>query len=277
MKPPLAGFFFTFSPEGECVMRKFSSLSVLFGGKKSSKSSKQQQNRNNRRLGVESLESREMLAGSPIVVVPPPVTNGVNIATTVAEQSVPKLDLVPGVQNAVVEKYFITTAKGSYVALADMVFAPLGAESAGSGNFSLVQLDGKSQKFIGSCQTDWTTGITVATTWQPVWVSSAGITVELVLNNSGWFSGGTLGFGLAQADFMDVHGTSVNTASVKITGGKARDAHDRKDGSANQPVLGLGDKLRGPCRPAGRASAEFLRQRRRQQRHLAERFVRGFG
>ncbi len=201
-------------------------MSVLFGSQKSGKSNRKNGRRHHDRrpLHLEWLEDREMLAGGGIPLPPPPVFVG-PVSVAVANQSVPKLDILPGGINKVLAQENITV-KGGVARLAEMDFACV---SGRLWDISYVQLtadmDGKASN---GCETiiasayGWNAsdGILRMPVSDSFWVGMTPRKVQLVASFQTSLSTGQIGVQLAAASFCDLNGAAVPGTSVKLTGVK---------------------------------------------------------
>ena len=135
-------------------------ISVLFGSSKknvskSSKNGKQNRRHHSRRsLRLESLESRQMLAGGGLLVYGPPAQFTAPVPTPMVQVTnlkVPVLDILPGATGKdVAEMNISVPANRAYARLEEMMFlSPMGGEPLAQNvqNFTLMVFSSTSMGF----------------------------------------------------------------------------------------------------------------------------------
>jgi hypothetical protein len=194
----------------------------LFGVKKSGK-----QNRKNRRLRLEWLEPRELLAGGGIPIEPPPVPVSRPTFFEVRNLPVPAQDILPGASNQVVAEMTVSTVGRQFGRLTEMFFVPgFGSEQISGNTYRFVlradmnanPKDG-CEAVIGSASADYETDLLDLKVYKPVWVRNQPLHLQLTADFARWgFTGDKFGVELAEADFRDLRNQPVPFENVAYTG-----------------------------------------------------------
>jgi len=210
-----------FSREG--VAKMTSLISILFGAKKHGKQTSKER-RQNRKLRVESLEPRQMLAGGtvldpPVSTVPSP--NHVQVTSL----KVPKLDILPGGLNKVLAEFNMRTTSGQVSRLMGMDFVGVAGHLAWDTNGFRLMADMNGRASDG-CETpiaygraDYATEtVRLDVTGQPFWAGTTARKVQLVGDFNSRLNSDSVAVQLAYADFSDARGRLVPEESVKYSG-----------------------------------------------------------
>lgn len=180
-----------------------------------------------RKLRLETLETRQMLAGGA-GRLPPPTPLPHMVALT---QPVAVADVLPG-QTFVIgkEKFFSATrTKGM---LAEINSLPPDGSDRLASNINRVEvwanLKGGTKKdgprkdgyeeMIGTGYPNWETDCVSITVNRPLWVSQTGVSVEYVATAGNWLDGDTIGMGTEYAVFCDLKGNYVDDGFTTYKG-----------------------------------------------------------
>lgn len=181
-----------------------------------------------RKLRVESLESRQLLAGGGGVRLPPPPPVPHMSVTTLA---VPVVDVLPG-QTWVIgkDKFAATTRNKGRLAEIDLL--PADGSDQLAGNIKRVEVwanlkGGKAkdgprkdtyETLISTGYPDWQTDVVSLEVSRPLWVSSAGVSVEYLATASQYLNGDTIGIETEQVAFCDLKGNYVDDSFTSYKG-----------------------------------------------------------
>lgn len=173
------------------------------------------------RLGAEMLERREMLSAGGLPAAPTTLVN-------VANQSVPKLTILPGATDKVLAQYKVSAVGRSFSELTSMTFMSAGSQylaQDANGLRLMADMDGNAKNGcetqIAYGQIDWQTKLIIMNVyqWQPAWVQPGSpLKVQLVANFSPYLTGDRVGAGLVKADFCNLRGQPIFGDSVKYSG-----------------------------------------------------------
>ncbi|MBX4200775.1 hypothetical protein KW786_01460 [Candidatus Parcubacteria bacterium] len=179
--------------------------------------------KNRRTLRLESLESRELLAGG---IASPPRVHGAPIAQ-VFNQSANPLNISPGATNQVVANLVVSSLSHEHLQPKNFLF--IAAEGGEPLSWNLessrlmadldLNLANGCETVIGSVQPNAQTDVLAFTALRPTWVRpSQYLHLQVVADFKGFFTGSRIGLELARADFIGIQGAPLPQGNIQRVG-----------------------------------------------------------
>lgn len=199
-------------------------ISILFGVvKKSAKQRRDERRQKNRKLHIEPLEPRQLLAAGTAVVEPPVSTATSANYVQVANQRVPQLDILPGGLNKVLASMTVRTVIGQVSRLTSMEFVGVAGRLSWDTNGLRLMADMNGRASDG-CETAIAYGnadyndVVQFNVNQAFWVGKTARKVQVVGNFNSRFNSDEIAVEIAGAGFCDTKGRAVAENNVRYTG-----------------------------------------------------------